>query len=232
MFDSVMAILGAPLITNGSAGIPTKVDVTCPVGGEKFVITGTASCSRMGDRTLSLRPISSCDFITRLPQCPSNGLPMYRDFTPGEVAQLEAWLKTDEFASIRSKSRFYVAYRTERLLSPTSDPFISFEQLLIGVWYDPSNTLNDAEFMDAYFKAGTAFLAKPGDIDAAFIKLIMAYPAMYSAKSQLAEDYIAGAEAEGFWENEVLGQWALLMRECLADYDEDKCDPETRIDRP
>ncbi|MEM9342480.1 MAG: hypothetical protein AAGA87_05500, partial [Pseudomonadota bacterium] len=54
------------LSSAAGAGTPFEDTMTCPVGGEEFTIVSTASCSTMG-RTMSFRPVTSCDFVTRLP---------------------------------------------------------------------------------------------------------------------------------------------------------------------
>ena len=58
------------------------------------------SCSSMG-ATMSLRPITSCDFVTRLPVCPSNGLPLFKDFPADEVARPERYVQTPDYAALR-----------------------------------------------------------------------------------------------------------------------------------
>lgn len=220
----------AALFNLSAVGIPTTEEVTCPVGGEKFKITGTMSCSSWGDRTLSLRPISSCDFVTRLPQCPSNGLPMYRDFSEEEVIRLEQWINTDQFAEARSKSRYYLAYVTEQHLKLEIEPFVLLELLILGVWYDPDATLSDTAYLDEYFKAAAQFFESPGDVDIPFIKLLMTYPAMRAGRIALAEEYISDAENIGIMDDEVFSAWAKKMRSCLNAYNATKCDPEIIIE--
>lgn len=77
------------------AGMPVETPFTCPVGGEEFVITDTMSCSEMG-RTMLLRPVTSCDFVTRLPVCPGNGFPAYRDATEEELARLDTLVASED----------------------------------------------------------------------------------------------------------------------------------------
>jgi len=97
------------LSTSAMAGIPIEDEVTCPVGGEKFKITSTASCSTMG-RMLSLQPVTSCDFVTRLPICPKNKLPMYRDFDDDEIKTIKAFMKTKAYKEALSESPYIRAY--------------------------------------------------------------------------------------------------------------------------
>jgi hypothetical protein len=70
--------------------------VKCPVGGEKFKYMGLASISEWGALPDGM-PLGSGRFPTLPPQCPSNGLVMYRDFTPQEVSKLAVFVAGPEF---------------------------------------------------------------------------------------------------------------------------------------
>ncbi|MCB2130696.1 MAG: hypothetical protein KDE03_16930, partial [Rhodobacteraceae bacterium] len=108
------------LATAVHAGIPVEEDITCPVGGETFTIVSTMSCSSMG-ATMSLRPLTSCDFVTRLPVCPSNGLPLFKDFPADEVARLERYVQTPDYAALRDLAPALRAYHVAKFLGDETD---------------------------------------------------------------------------------------------------------------
>ena len=91
--------------------------VKCPVGGEKFKYMGLASISTWGALPDGM-PLGSGRFPTLPPQCPSNGLVMYRDFTPQEVSKLAVFLAGPEFKALRSSGEtlYYLAYKTAAFL--------------------------------------------------------------------------------------------------------------------
>jgi hypothetical protein len=59
---------------------------------------------------MALQTVSSCDFVTKLPVCPSNGPPMYRDFTAEDLPQIEAIMATPTWATLRKGSDWQRAY--------------------------------------------------------------------------------------------------------------------------
>ncbi|MEM9851607.1 MAG: hypothetical protein AAF761_06380, partial [Pseudomonadota bacterium] len=103
------------MATPAIGGSPVEETIVCPVGGESFTITGTLSCSTRG-RTLSLKPITTCDFVDRLPVCPGNGLPLYDRFTDDELARLGTYLSGEEFAAIAPLPPWQRAYALNQYL--------------------------------------------------------------------------------------------------------------------
>lgn len=96
----------------------------CPVGGEKFKYMGLASISTWGALPDGM-PLGSGKFPTLPPQCPSNGLVMYRDFTPQEVSKLTVFVASPEFKALRSSGE-------TPTISPIKLPLFWAMQSLIG----------------------------------------------------------------------------------------------------
>ncbi len=137
------------LMGNAQAGFPVQDKMTCPLGGKSFEVTSTASCSSMGVY-MNLQSVTSCDFVTRLPQCPDNGLWVYKDFSDDELELLPAILDSENYKLAGSMSRYYQAYLIEQAL-PEPDMVTSFFLLQQGIWYDPiEETLDDPKFYAAY----------------------------------------------------------------------------------
>ncbi|MET3473536.1 hypothetical protein ABIC78_004088 [Novosphingobium sp. 1529] len=111
VFTAFSALLASCSAVHASTYVEEKVK--CPVGGEKFKYMGLASISTWGAFPDGM-PLGSGQFPTLPPQCPSNGLVMYRDFTPQEVSKLAVFVASPEFKALRSSGEtpYYLAYKT------------------------------------------------------------------------------------------------------------------------
>jgi hypothetical protein len=84
-----------------AAGIPVTQRMTCPIGGERFDFATTASYSTFGSRPDGL-PYGSWTFPLALPECPGNGLILYKEFGPQELRRLEVLIGEDAYQALRS----------------------------------------------------------------------------------------------------------------------------------
>ena len=93
------------------AGMPVTQRMKCPLGGRSFSFTTTASYSTWGARPDG-RPFESWEFPLALPQCPDNGLVVYRPFTREEVARLRPLVASEEYRALRraGETGYYHAY--------------------------------------------------------------------------------------------------------------------------
>jgi hypothetical protein len=103
------ALLAAPLFPAG-AGTPVTKTMTCPIGGAGFEFTTTASYSTFGTRPDG-KPYGSWTFPLALPECPANGLVLYKEYTPDEVAKLEPLVASEAYQALRrDDTQYYRAY--------------------------------------------------------------------------------------------------------------------------
>jgi hypothetical protein len=102
------------------------------VGGERFTAVTTPVYSIMGRRP-DEKPYSEVPFPRPVPECPGNGLVMFADFTPAEMAALARWIATPTYQAMRTaESPFYRAYWLARKLGrPDAD---AIELLLPAIW--------------------------------------------------------------------------------------------------
>lgn len=115
---SVSVWSGPVLIAD--AGIPVVVRKTCPIGGQQFDFTTTASYSTFGAR-LDGKPYGSWSFPLALPECPGNGLILYKEeFSADELTRLGALIQRPEFAAMREAETSY--YRLAWLLREMGEP--------------------------------------------------------------------------------------------------------------
>ena len=108
----VIAAFLSAAICAGPVCASTFVEVTktCPVGGGKFKFPEQMSSTSWGTlpdgMTLGTGPNPY-----RLPQCPKNGLVMYRDFDRATIARLAPIIASAEYQSARvTETPYYLAY--------------------------------------------------------------------------------------------------------------------------
>jgi hypothetical protein len=103
------AALGAAS-ASAVAGTPVTETMICPIGGGSFEFTTTASYSTYGERPDG-KPFGSWTFPLALPECPDNGLVLYKDYTPEEVARLEPLVASEAYQALRQEDTpYYRAY--------------------------------------------------------------------------------------------------------------------------
>ena len=155
----LMLVLGA---TGGAvAGMPYPQKIKCAVGGKPFTYTSTASLSTWGSRPDG-KPYGSWIFPMPLPECPNNGLIMYRDFTKDEVSALAGLIATPEYrAMVATERPYYRAAWLERALKPGSDsiPWM----LLSASWQADESPDQKARYQREFIAAAAAAPAPVGD---------------------------------------------------------------------
>ena len=138
-----------------------EVIKACPIGGERFPFNELGSISAFGGLPDGM-PIGSGRFPIALPQCPGNGLVMYKDYSKEEIARLTPVVVSAEYRAWRAADTpYYLAYRLAVALGDRSAPWL----LLSATWEakergeaDPRARRYDAEFV-------TAIAALPADYD-------------------------------------------------------------------
>ncbi|MEO9650934.1 MAG: hypothetical protein ABJ360_23925 [Roseobacter sp.] len=209
------------------AGTPTDETVVCPVGGEKFTITGTASCSTMG-RTMSFKPLTSCDFVTRLPVCPSNGLPVYQEFSEEQLSNLDGFLKTSDFAQLKLLPPWQRAYGVSQHLGQ-SGTATSFGLLISSLWYETEAFLGNEVILDQFLVESEGELERASVEDKPFLEAIIGYTLMASGRADEAEIWL-GRASETESAPEYLFQYISAIRACRSNMQSDRCRPHDRFD--
>ena len=101
------AFAAAPLAAAGAA--PTSQAMTCPIGGASFTYTRPAPQSVPGTRPDG-KPYGAVA-PPPLPECPDNGLVLYKEYSAEEVAKLEPLIASPAFQAMReSDTQYYRAY--------------------------------------------------------------------------------------------------------------------------
>ena len=157
-------LIAAPSMTfQVRAGIPVTEKMTCPIGGATFDFTTTGSYSTWGQRPDG-KPYGSWEFPMALPECPDNGLVLYKQYTPEEVAKLEPLVASAAYQALRKEDTSY--YRAHWLMREMGlDPIDYLFVLLQASWQADARPELRARYL-AEFAEGTAKLdADPKNIN-------------------------------------------------------------------
>lgn len=202
------------------AGRPVPDMVTCPVGGETFEVTNTLSCTSFGPHLLSLAPNTSCDFITHLPQCPGNKLPIYAPFEPEEIAELEVLVETPEYLAVaEAHSKFYLAWWIATKLGNASPERLSLI-LVQGIWWDTDRVMADPVHLSAAREAMAVFAETADPESAPVIYALTSWVHMISGDLDGAKAWLARAEAAASGiKNELADEYLPALRSCIASGD-------------
>lgn len=137
-------------VANASTFYPQEM--TCPVGGEKFTFQGLASISTFGQLPDGM-PIGSGYFPVAMPQCPKNGLVMYKEYDAAQVKLLAPIVASPEYQAARkTETPYYLAVLLAKGVGDTE----LVPWLLQSAWWDAKNTDPTAERTRRY---GTEFVA-------------------------------------------------------------------------
>lgn len=215
------SVLAVALGTAAAAGTPVEETVECPVGGEKFEITNTMSCSTMG-RTMSFRPVTSCDFITRLPICPSNGLPMYDDFSDEQIVDLTAFVETDEYKALMPLSPWLRAYGVAKHLGTTEAA--GFGIMLSAFWQNTDAFLASDTAIDDFLREGEVESERASVEDRPFLMAILAYATAVSGDTAQAATRLKAVRAMPNLPDYLLS-YIGQVEACLPDLTADGCRP-------
>jgi len=120
-------LLAAALMAAGSvpagAGTPVSRQMTCPIGGAAFTFNTTASHSTWGSRPDG-KPYGSWEFPLAIPECPDNGLVLYKDYEPAEIERLTPLVASEGYRAIRDEATYYRAYWLMREMGLEAEAYL------------------------------------------------------------------------------------------------------------
>lgn len=110
-------------------------EVTCPIGGETFSMRPMASTSYWGQRPDGMRygpnPVPS------IPECPENGLLLFKDFSDRELRLLAEAVASEEWERLRAEET--QRYRQYWLLRVIDAPPLDVAAALLQATWLPDN---------------------------------------------------------------------------------------------
>jgi len=143
-----------------AAGTPTQVKVKCPLGGQEFSHTTTASYSTFGSRPDG-KPYANWLLPLMLPICPVNGLVVYRDFSEAEVARLADLIATPAYRELRNtETAYFRAAWLERTLAPGAESVAWL--LLQASWEADGAPDQRARYLRDFATTAAALKVEPG----------------------------------------------------------------------
>lgn len=127
------AVVGLAFPVSATTFAP--VEQTCPVGGKKFSSMAMMSTTTWGALPDGM-PLGVGPNPAPLPQCPENGLVLYRDFDAASRTKLPAIVLTDTYQSQRrTETPRYLAYVTATALGDEDNRL----WLLLGATWEAKN---------------------------------------------------------------------------------------------
>lgn len=145
------------------AGTPVTETMTCPIGGGSFSFTSTASYSTFGERPDG-KPYGSWTFPLALPECPDNGLVLYKDYTPEEIAKLEPLVASDAYQALRKEDTpYYRAYWLMKSMGLGPERYLW--ALLQAGWEAEAKPDLRKRYLAELAEASAAVPARPGDLN-------------------------------------------------------------------
>ena len=155
-----LALLGAAL--PASAGIPVTQEMTCPIGGKKFQHETTASYSTYGERPDG-KPYGSWKFPLALPECPDNGLVLYKDYDAAETAKLEPLVASKAYQELRQETPYYRAYWLMREMGLGPERYLW--ALLQASWEADGKPELRARYLSELAETSAKVEPRPGDLN-------------------------------------------------------------------
>ena len=154
---AVAALLSPAL----AASAPVRRAMTCPIGGEKFTFQTVESIVSTGERPDG-KPYGTFPFD--LPECPKNGLVLYKDYEPEEVAKLEPLVASEEYQALRKVDvPFYRAYwLMGRMDVPPAPRLIALQR---AIWSADAKPELRARYLAEFADETAKLPAKPEDVN-------------------------------------------------------------------
>jgi hypothetical protein len=156
------AALALPLAP-AQASAPVTETMTCPIGGGSFPFTTTASYSTYGERPDG-KPFGRWTFPLALPECPDNGLVLYKDYTPEEVARLEPLVASEAYQALRKEDTpYYRAYWLMKAMELGPERYLW--ALLQASWEAEGKPELRRRYLTELAEASASVPPRPGDIN-------------------------------------------------------------------
>ena len=139
------------------------VTIACPVGGKEFQFRPPGRAPATGARPDG-KPYSAATAPAPLPECPDNGLVLFKEYTAEEAAKLEPLVASDAYkALLKTDTSYYRAHWLMREMGLEAKDYLFV--LLQAAWQADGNPELRARYL-AEFAEGTAKLERrPADIN-------------------------------------------------------------------
>lgn len=154
-----LAALIVPALAAEAA--PVRRAMTCPIGGEKFQFSTVESIVSWGERPDG-KPYGS--FPLELPECPKNGLVMYKDYDAAEVKKLEPLVASEAYQALRRHD--VASYRAYWLMGEMGlAPAPRLIALQRAIWAADADSEQRARYLSLFAEETAKLPAKPEEVN-------------------------------------------------------------------
>lgn len=139
------------------------VKIACPVGGKEFEFLPQGRSPAAGERPDG-KPYSAAPAPAPLPECPDNGLVLFKEYTAQEAAKLEPLIASDAYkALVKADTTYYRAQwlMREMGLEPKDYLFV----LLQAAWQADRKPELRARYLAQFAEETAKLEAKPADLN-------------------------------------------------------------------
>ena len=188
---------------------PVTQTLTCPVGGERFPFTSLSAYATWGQRPDG-KPYGSWVFPAPLPECPDNGLVMYRDFSRDERGRLPAILADPGFVALREgQGTWYRAAYLEHALQPRSP--VTAWLLLNATWEAQDGSLRKARYQDEFVDAVQVLGGEAAPIEAFALRVRAANALRELGRFEEARAALAALPGDTLASDPAAAQWGAFL---------------------
>lgn len=136
--------------------------MTCPIGGASFQFQPVAPPVVAGERPDG-KPVGGVKFPIALPECPDNGLVLYKEYEPDEVAKLEPLVESEAYrALLKNETQYYRAYWLMREMELA--PELYLWALLQASWEAEGKPELRKRYLEELVEASAKVPARSGDL--------------------------------------------------------------------
>jgi hypothetical protein len=159
---ALFALFAAPAV-GAPVPPPAARQMTCPIGGASFQFEPIPAPVVAGERPDG-RPIGgTVKFPIALPECPDNGLVLYKDYSPAEVARLEPLVASEAYQALRKDgSQYYRAYWLMKEMGVGPDLYLW--ALLQASWEADGRPELRKRYLEELVEASAKVPPKPADL--------------------------------------------------------------------
>ena len=180
-----------------------------------------------------LSSMSSCDFVSKAPQCPTNGLPLYREFEPEHLPAIEQFMADQAYDEARKISRFLLAARIEAML-PDGTAESVHSILWWGIRTQPA-LAEDPSYRASYLAAAQSLFEPDKSVreEDPFAYAFYTFMLVLDAQSEKATSNIEILRSLNGENNpELYAAYVNQIEACVLSRDEALCSPSAQINLP
>ena len=158
------ALFAAPAAASAPpAAAPAAQTIACPIGGAEFRYSARPPGIVIGERPDG-RPYGQGAFPAALPECPGNGLVLYKEYSAEEVARLEPLVASEGYrALLKDDTQYYRAYWLMREMG--EEPQRYLWALLQASWEAEGKPELRARYLGELAEASAKVPARTNDLN-------------------------------------------------------------------